>query len=74
MLGPHTHRHNPLSRILCAPITPPVTVCKHLKIEKKTSVNIFETSKSDEEQYFVASLVDKVKDKRRTNHRLAWLS
>ncbi len=35
MLGPHTHRHNPLSRILCAPIAPPVTVCKHLKIEKK---------------------------------------
>jgi len=28
MLGPHTHRDNPLSRILCAPIAPPVTVCK----------------------------------------------
>jgi hypothetical protein len=27
MLGPHTHRDNPLSRIMCAPITPPVTVC-----------------------------------------------
>ena len=27
MFGPHTHRHNPLSRILCAPIAPHVTVC-----------------------------------------------
>ncbi len=35
MLGPHTHRDNPLSRIMCAPVPPPVTVCKHLKIEKK---------------------------------------
>jgi hypothetical protein len=26
MLGPHTHRDNPLSRIMCAPIGPPVTV------------------------------------------------
>jgi len=125
MLGPHTHRDNPVSRIMCAPVAPPVTVCKHLKIEKKigtflffreknciphakmvkrsdktntgeggkgkkgrtvsddaggkslsdtstsagvkstairTSVNIFEASKSDKPQYFV----DKVKDKRRT--------
>ena len=23
MLGPHTHRDNPLSRIMCAPIAPP---------------------------------------------------
>ncbi len=27
MLGPHTQRDNPLSRIMCAPIGPPVTVC-----------------------------------------------
>jgi hypothetical protein len=27
MLGPHTYRDNPLSRIMCAPIDPPVTVC-----------------------------------------------
>ena len=40
----------------------------------RTSVNIFETSKSDEEQYFVASLVDKVKDKRRNkNNNLEFL-
>ena len=26
MLGPHTHRDNPLSWIMCAPIAPPVTV------------------------------------------------
>jgi hypothetical protein len=26
MLGPHTQRDNPLSRIMCAPIAPPVTV------------------------------------------------
>ncbi len=32
MLGPHTHRDNPLSRIMCAPIAPPVTVIVlHLK-------------------------------------------
>ena len=35
MLGPHTHRDNPVSRIMCAPVAPPVTVCKHLKIQKK---------------------------------------
>ncbi len=34
MLGPHTHRDNPVSRIMCAPVGPPVTVCKHLKIQK----------------------------------------
>jgi hypothetical protein len=27
MLGPHTHRDNPVSRIMCAPVAPPVTVC-----------------------------------------------
>ena len=27
MLGPHTHRGNPLSRIMCDPIAPPVTMC-----------------------------------------------
>jgi hypothetical protein len=32
MLGPHTHRDNPLSRIMCAPIDPPVTVCHSEKI------------------------------------------
>ena len=26
MLGPHTHRDNPLSRIMCDPIAPPVMV------------------------------------------------
>jgi hypothetical protein len=35
MLGPHTHRDNPVSRVVCAPVAPPVTVCKHLKIQKK---------------------------------------
>ncbi len=35
MLGPHTYRDNPVSRIMCAPVAPPVTVCKHLKIQKK---------------------------------------
>ena len=38
MLGPHTHRDNPVSRIMCAPVAPPVTVCKHLKIEKKNGL------------------------------------
>ena len=32
MLGPHTHRDNPLSRIMCAPIAPPVTVCHTMKM------------------------------------------
>ena len=32
MLGPHTHRDNPLSRIMCAPIAPPVAVCHTMKI------------------------------------------
>jgi hypothetical protein len=32
MLGPHTHRDNPLSRIMCAPFAPPVTVCHTVKI------------------------------------------
>jgi hypothetical protein len=32
MLGPHTHRDNPLSRIMCTPIAPPVTVCHTVKI------------------------------------------
>jgi hypothetical protein len=32
MLGPHTCRDNPLSRIMCAPIVPPVTVCHTVKI------------------------------------------
>jgi hypothetical protein len=27
MIGPHTQTDNPLSRIMCAPIVPPVTVC-----------------------------------------------
>jgi hypothetical protein len=31
-VGPHTHRDNPLSRIMCAPIVPPVTVCHTVKI------------------------------------------
>ena len=125
MFGPHTHRHNPLSRILCAPIAPHVTVCYYYTMKRllfcfslmvlknfppsckmkkrneksntgetvkdkrgrtvsddaggkslsdtstsvgekstviRTSVNIFEASKSDKPQYFV----DKVKDKRRT--------
>ena len=31
MLGPHTYRDNPLSRILCDPIVPPVTVCHTVK-------------------------------------------
>ena len=33
MLGPHTHRDNPLSRIICAPIAPPchgVSHCENL--------------------------------------------
>ena len=42
MLGPHTHRDNPVSRIMCAPVAPPVTVCKHLKIEKKIGKFFFE--------------------------------
>jgi len=29
MFGPHTHRDNPLSRIMFAPIDPPVTVCHY---------------------------------------------
>ncbi len=32
MLGPHTHRDNPLSRRMCAPIAPPVTVRHTMKI------------------------------------------
>ncbi len=32
MLGPHTHRDNPISRIMCDPIAPPVTVCHTVKI------------------------------------------
>ncbi len=32
MLGPHTDRDNPLSRIMCAPIAPPVTVSHTMKI------------------------------------------
>jgi hypothetical protein len=32
MLGPHTDRDNPLSRIMCAPIAPPVMVCHTVKI------------------------------------------
>jgi hypothetical protein len=32
MLGPHTHRDNPLCQIMCAPIAPPVTVCHTVKI------------------------------------------
>ena len=32
MLGPHTHRHNPLSRIVCAPIAPHVTVCYYYEM------------------------------------------
>jgi len=32
MLGPHTHRDNLLSRIMCVPIAPPVTVCHTVKI------------------------------------------
>ena len=41
MLGPHTHRDNPVSRIMCAPVPPPVTVCKHLKIQKKIGLFVF---------------------------------
>ncbi len=98
MLGPHTHRDNPVSRIMCAPVAPPVTYTGEGDKGKKgrtvsddaggkslsdtstsagvkstvirTSVNIFETSKSDKPQYFV----DKVKDKRRTkNNNLEFL-
>ena len=93
ILGPHTHRDNPLSRIMCGPIAPPVTVCHTVKIGLlfyaggkslsdtstcagvkstviHTSVNIFETSKRDNPQYFV----DKVKDKRRNkNNNLEFL-
>jgi hypothetical protein len=36
MLGPHTHRDNPVSRIMCAPVASPVTVCKHLKSNNST--------------------------------------
>jgi hypothetical protein len=32
MLGPHTQRDNPLCRIMCTPIAPPVTVCHTVKI------------------------------------------
>jgi hypothetical protein len=35
MLGPHTHRDIPVSRIMCAPVAPPVTVCHTMKIPKK---------------------------------------
>ncbi len=45
MLGPHTHRDNPVSRIMCAPVAPPVTVCKHLKIQKKIGLFCFSFKK-----------------------------
>jgi hypothetical protein len=109
MLGPHTHRDNPVSRIMCAPVDPPVRCVtkkigwfifsknkKRRKLENwrllfcffskknpcknvlsdtststgvkstviRTSVNIFEVSKRNKQQYFV----DKVKDKRRTKN------
>ncbi len=35
MIGPHTHRDNPLSRIMCVPIAPPVTVFFSIPIRGK---------------------------------------
>ena len=35
MLGPHTHGDNPVSRIMCAPVAPPRTVCHTMKIPTK---------------------------------------
>ncbi len=32
ILGPHTQRDSPLSRVMCDPIAPPVTVCYTMKI------------------------------------------